>query len=105
MRTRSSGPVRAGIAAAWAFALLALPARAQSEGSFAPECAARDLEVVILIEQRGRGEEVASERVAHAAMTMMVAREVCAAGRVDEALAVYDSIIAALRPMLSQNRP
>jgi len=91
--------------AACALALLALPARAQSDGAFAPECAARDLEVVILIEQRGQGEDVASERVAHAAMTMMVAREVCAAGRVDEALAVYDSIIAALRPMLSQRRP
>jgi hypothetical protein len=33
-----------------------------------------------------------------------VAREVCAAGRVDEALAVYDSVINALRPMLSQHR-
>jgi hypothetical protein len=87
--------------AAFALLVLAHPAQSQPDQatSFAPECAARDLEVVILIEQQGQGEEVASERVAHAAMTMMLAREVCAAGRVEEALAIYDSIIGALRPM------
>jgi len=92
--------------AAFALLVLAHPAQSQPDQatSFAPECAARDLEVVILLEQHGQGEEVASERVAHAAMTMLLAREVCAAGRVDEALAVYDSVINALRPMLSQHR-
>jgi hypothetical protein len=86
---------------AFALLVLAVPAQSQPDqaNAFAPECAARDLEVVILIEQQGQGEEVASERVAHEAMTMMLAREVCAAGRVNEAIAIYDSIIGALLPM------
>jgi len=91
---------------ALALVLLALPAKAGSDPvpSFAPVCAARDLEVVILIEQHGQAQDMAAERIANATMTMMQAREACAAGRINEALAVYDGIIGSLSPILSQRR-
>lgn len=82
--------------------LLALPAQAAADRAVSPPCAARDLAAVTLIEQQGEPQTMASERLAHATMTMMLAREVCAAGRLDEALAVYDGIIDSLGPMLSQ---
>jgi hypothetical protein len=107
MRTRSSAMNPAGIAAkAITLIVLALAAQAGADQavSFSPVCAARDLEAVTLIEQRGQGEDMASERVANAAFTMILAREVCAEGRVEEALALYDSIIGSLRPMLSQRQ-
>jgi hypothetical protein len=105
MRTRSLATNYSGIAAkAIMLVVLALAAQAGTGQtvSFAPVCAARDLEAVTLIEQRGQGEEMASERVANAAFTMLLAREVCAERRVEEALALYDSIIGALHPMVSQ---
>ncbi len=107
MHAKSFSNNRLGIAlGAIALVLLALPAEAGADQtySFAPVCAARDLEVVNLIEQHGQAQDMASERVANATMTMMQAREACAAGRTDEALAVYDGIIGSLGPMLSQRQ-
>jgi hypothetical protein len=105
MRAGSLATNYSGIAAkAITLVVLALAAQAGTGQTvaFAPVCAARDLEAVTLIEQRGQGEEMASERVANAAFTMLLAREVCAEGRVEEALALYDSIIGSLHPMVSQ---
>ena len=107
MQTKSFNSNRLRIALGTiALVLLAIPADAGADQthSFAPVCAARDLEVVNLIEQHGQAQDMASERVANATMTMMQAREACAAGRTDEALAVYDGIIGSLNPMLSHRQ-
>jgi hypothetical protein len=62
---------------------------AESRGAAA--CAAQDLKLVTLIEQLGERQEVPGETLADAFFTMTRARELCRAGRVAEALAVYRS--------------
>jgi len=63
-------------------------------------CAARDLQVVILIEDHGTANDVAPERLAKAVLTQLDARAACSEGRVKEAIARYDEIIRSLGPML-----
>jgi hypothetical protein len=63
--------------------------------SGSPLCAARDIKVVTLIEDAGAARTVPDERLTEAFFTLMKARELCGAGRVAEALAVYDSIAIA----------
>jgi len=58
----------------------------------AADCAARDLELVIMLEEWG-DEDAASERLAAAGLTLMRAREACHQGRFREALALYDSVL------------
>jgi hypothetical protein len=62
-------------------------------GSFARECAARDLQILTLIELEGETTDVvAAERLSNAALSMMEARMLCYEGRVVDAIALYDSI-------------
>jgi len=65
-------------------------------------CAARDVEVVILIEDHGDAADIAPERLAKAGLDQMQARRTCTAGRTEEAVAIYDGIISSLGPMLSR---
>jgi hypothetical protein len=60
-----------------------------------PLCAARDIKVVTLIEDAGVARTVPDVQLAEAFFTLMKAREACAAGRVKQALAIYDSITLA----------
>src|SRR5262245_12550415 len=62
-----------------------------SESRGAAACAAQDLKLVTLIEQLGERSAVPGETLADAFFTMTRARELCRAGRVAEALAVYRS--------------
>ena len=57
-----------------------------------PICAARDLKLVMLIEELGEAKAVPGERLAEAFFTMMKARDLCRTGRIAEALAIYDGI-------------
>jgi hypothetical protein len=66
-------------------------------------CAARDVEVVILIEDHGEANDVAPERLAKAGLTQMEARAACSQGRVTEGIAIYDEIKRSLGPMLSRS--
>ena len=66
-------------------------------------CAARDLEVITLIEDHGTANDVASARLANAGLTQMKARTACSDGQVTEAIALYDEIVRSLGPMLSRN--
>ena len=59
------------------------------------ECAARDLKLVTLIEDKGEARDVSSEKLADAAFTMLRARQACHDGRVADALAIYDSVLLA----------
>lgn len=60
-----------------------------------PLCAARDIKVVTLIEDAGVARTVPDAQLAEAFFMLMKAREACAAGRVEEALAIYDGITLA----------
>jgi hypothetical protein len=59
------------------------------------ECASRDLRIVISIEAHGEAQDVSADKLADAFFTRINARKACAAGRVEAALATYDSIVLA----------
>jgi hypothetical protein len=93
-------PIVAGITV-WLLSMAGVPAVAQATPG-SPLCAARDLQVVILIEEHGMANDIASERLSKAALAQMDARLACSAGRVEEAVARYDGIIGSLGPILSR---
>jgi len=72
--------------------------------SFVRGCATRDLQVLMLIEQRERADAAAMPSLIDA---MMHARMVCDEGRIGDALALYDAIARALTsiPALSDRTP
>jgi hypothetical protein len=63
-----------------------------AEPSNHARCAARDLKIVMLIEAHGEAQDVRADDLREAFFTMAKARAACAAGRTDEALAIYDGI-------------
>ena len=65
-------------------------------------CAARDVKVVMLIEDHGEANDIAPEQLAKAFLTQMDARVACSNARMEDGIALYDDIIRALGPMLSR---
>ena len=61
-------------------------------GSFTRGCAARDLQILMLIEERENADAVSAEQLSDAMLSMLEARIVCHRGRVMDAMALYDSI-------------
>jgi hypothetical protein len=61
-------------------------------GSFTRGCAARDMQILMLIEQRETAEAFPTQKSRDAMFTLMHARMVCHQGRVMDALAIYDTI-------------
>ena len=61
-------------------------------GSFTRGCAARDLQILMLIEDRENANAVSKQQVIDAIQTMLHARIVCHQGRVVDALKIYDTI-------------
>jgi hypothetical protein len=51
---------------------------------------------VTSIEAHGEAQDVPAARLAEAFYALVNARRACAAGRIDEALAIYDGIVVAL---------
>ena len=76
------------VAGAWGGTALA-NAGEGSEDSFPLACAARDLDLVTLIELRGESEVIAPSRLADAYLTLLQARKLCSDGNVPEALVIY----------------
>jgi hypothetical protein len=70
-------------------------------GSFTRGCAARDLQILFLIEEQEANGSVPAERLSDALIEMMHARIVCHEGRVLDALAIYDAVAENLRPIRS----
>jgi hypothetical protein len=67
-------------------------------GSFTRGCAARDLQILMLIEQREETNAISAERLSDALVTMMNARMICYDGHVVDALAIYDGVAGSLTP-------
>ncbi len=67
-------------------------------GSFTRGCAARDMQVLKLIEDREASNAVPAETLTAAMLTMMHARNVCHEGAVLDALAIYEGIIQSITP-------
>src|SRR5215467_4708755 len=74
-------------------------------GSFTRGCAARDLQILMLIEERESTNAISAERLSDALATMMNARMICYDGQVVDALAIYDGVARSLTPSLSQSIP
>jgi hypothetical protein len=62
-------------------------------GSFTRGCAARDLQILMLIEERENTNAVSVEELSDAMLSMLEARMVCYGGRVMDAMALYDSVV------------
>ena len=75
--------------------LLGVSSAIGAEPSGITRCALRDLQLVISIEAHGQAQDVPAEKLSEAFFTIVKARQTCAAGRIDEALAIYDSIVVA----------
>src|SRR5260370_30088256 len=67
-------------------------------GSFTRGCAARDLQILKLIEERENTNAISAERLSDAMLTMMNARMICYDGHVVDALAIYDGVAGSLTP-------
>src|SRR6266404_2358897 len=67
-------------------------------GSFTRGCAARDLQILMLIEERESTNAISAERLSDAMLTMMNARMMCYDGHEADALTMYDSIASGLIP-------
>jgi len=63
-----------------------------ADRSGAARCAARDLKLVTALEQAGEAQALPGEQLAGIFFTMVKARDLCRAGRIAEAIAVYDGI-------------
>ena len=74
-----------------ALSLSAMP-NTVTAGAFLRGCAARDLQILTMIEDRENTGAVSTERVRDALLAMMHARIVCHDGHVADALALYDGI-------------
>lgn len=68
-------------------------------GTTTLSCAERDRQLLTSIEDRGNANDVAAERLADAAFSMIQARGICGDGRETEALALYDRTLQGLTPM------
>jgi hypothetical protein len=78
----------------------AAPVRAKP---FAKECAVKEIAFTTLIEDHAAADDIPADRLGQAGLTMLRARLACYEGRVEEALALYDSVlnlgpVASIRP-------
>jgi hypothetical protein len=67
-------------------------------GSFTRGCAARDLQILMVIEERENTNAVSADKLSDAMLAMLEARLVCYEGRVMDAMALYDGIIQSVTP-------
>jgi hypothetical protein len=67
-------------------------------GAFTRGCAARDLQILMLIEERESTNTVAADILNDAMLTMLEARIVCHEGHVLDAMALYDDIARSVTP-------
>ena len=66
-----------------------------ANGTLSKECALRDLQVLIRLEQHADAKELPSDQIAAAFFNMLQARAVCGEQKVAEALALYDRALPA----------
>jgi hypothetical protein len=81
-------------AACWGFVSICLGATIGSTaaGAFTRGCAARDLQILMLIEERESSNAVSPEKLSDAMLAMLQARIVCHEGHVMDAMTIYDGI-------------
>jgi hypothetical protein len=81
-----------GIRLLLAAGCLVLFSTSANAGSFTRGCAARDMQLLMMIEERENANAISSQKLNDVMFTLMHARIVCFEGRVVDALALYDGI-------------
>jgi hypothetical protein len=84
-------------------AAMVAPGNAIAEGQavrLARACAVKEVAAITVIEDHGDADDLPANRLGEAGQTMLDARLACYAGRVTEALALYDRVLA-LGPVAS----
>jgi hypothetical protein len=78
----------------WVLATVCLSMMVESSSarSFAQQCAVRDIQVLMSIEERQSASAISADKVSDAVFALVNARMVCQEGNVVDALAFYDSI-------------
>jgi hypothetical protein len=82
---------------------LVAPGNAMAQGQavrLARECAVKEVAAITVIEDHWDADDLPANRLGEAGQTMLDARLACYAGRVSEALALYDRVLA-LGPVAS----
>jgi hypothetical protein len=79
--------------------IVSVMTQAAAAGSFTRGCAARDLQLLIVIEEQENTGSIPAKNISEALLEMMHARIVCHQGQVLDALAIYDAITESLRPI------
>jgi hypothetical protein len=64
----------------------------------------KETKVITLIEDHGDAEDLPADRLGDAGLAMLRARSACYEGRVDEALALYDTVLK-LGPVVVMRKP
>ena len=84
----------------WAFmaVILATLTTTATAGSFTRGCAARDMQILMLIEDRETASAGSPDKLHDAMLKMLRARILCHEGYVLDALAIYDSIARSITP-------
>jgi hypothetical protein len=67
-------------------------------GAFTRGCAARDLQILMLIEEHESTNALAADKLADAMLALLEARIVCHAGHVVDAMTLYDGIAESVTP-------
>jgi hypothetical protein len=85
----------------WALAAVFLVTSAATAvaGSFTRGCAARDMQILMMIEDQESASAVSEAKLRDALFAMMDARFVCHEGQVFDALAIYDGIARSICPI------
>jgi len=81
--------------------VIGMMTHAATAGSFTRGCAARDLQLLAIIEEQENAGSVPAEKLSDALVEMMHARIVCHNGQVLDALAIYDAVAESVRPIRS----
>src|SRR5882672_10962545 len=82
--------------------IVSVMTHAAAAGSFTRGCAARDLQLLTVIEEQELTGSILAEKISEALLEMMHARIVCHQGRVLDALAIYDAVTESVRPVWSR---
>jgi hypothetical protein len=81
--------------------IVSVMTHAAAAGSFTRGCAARDLQLLSLIEEQENARSIPAEKITEALLEMMHARILCHHGQVLDALAIYDAVAESVRPIRS----
>jgi hypothetical protein len=70
-----------------------------THGTTTLACAERDVQLITSLEDHGNANDIPSEKLGEAGLSLQRARTLCGDGRQSEALALYDNTLRSLSPM------